>query len=99
MRPPSLSLNPRIEHAVCDLTALGLPLGAVARELRIPERCLYEWWEKGRGDDPPPLYGRFAWGLEAARQERQAAVQAAVALARERVSPRTRPPAIPTPRP
>jgi hypothetical protein len=97
---PLLQLNRRLSHTICDLRAEGLGVADIADCLNISRRALYLWIQKGRlGDDDSGLCSELYDGLRAAEAERQEHIRQAVALARERVSPRARPPAAPTPRP
>jgi hypothetical protein len=80
-RPPTLT--PRIEHAICELTANGVPLVDAARAIGVGERTVYRWVKLGRAGYGP-LYVRLVRGLEDARRERAHDVAVLLAVARER---------------
>ena len=83
-RPPTLELNPRLEHLVCDLAREGVALVDIAQGLGIGERTARRWLHEGRHSHRPP-YHRFAEGYADAELERRAIVSELLASARERL--------------
>jgi transposase len=90
-KPPLLEISPQLEHALLDLVALGVSLRAAARAVGVSERAVYEWVQRGRSDDQPSLYSRFAAGLRDAQTEREQCIRMAIATAQLRCAQRGRP--------
>jgi hypothetical protein len=75
--PPQPQLTPPLEHAICDLVRIGVPLSRAARELGIRASTARTWlWFAGRpGTADADPYRRFAEAIADAKREHEFAVQ------------------------
>ena len=81
-RRAQFELDARLEHAIADLVAAGLPLIDAARALELGPRTVYRWVALGRAGEP--RYERFVDSIEAAQTERAYDVARVIDVARRR---------------
>ena len=76
------TLTGRLEHEICALISLGVPLRTAARMIGVCPRTVTDWYVLGRKPGAKPHWQEFAESIEVARAEHDQAVRLRLAALR-----------------